>query len=453
MKKLMQLAVLAILLTACGKPKGELIGAGAKGSFHEAQPYGMVFIKQGSFMMGVNNQTTIFSVPDKQVKVSVSAFWMDETEITNDEYKQFTNWVRDSIARTLLIQQAGLTEYAKPDRTGEIDEEHPVLNWKTKIPWDTQDEEILSALDQMRDYDGSVDPNVMHYRYEWLNLDQAALPKNRCDPKRGCFGPNAEVRVDTSWVEPFGNDHLRGEIKDSTLVRKLVEKKDLLSSRIVNVYPDTIVWIRDFQFAYNEPLLSMYFCHPGYAHYPIVGVTWEQAEAFCHWRTEMFNQNHEISGQLYRLPTEAEWEYAARGGRKMALYPWGGNYVRDNKGCYLANFKPMRGSYTDDTGAVTMHVASFAPNDFGLFDMAGNVSEWTCDAFNPSSNKWIHDMNSSFQYNANAEDPAILKRKVIKGGSWKDVAYYLQCGTRTYEYQFEDRAYIGFRCVRSFMGE
>lgn len=119
----------------------------------------------------------------------------------------------------------------------------------------------------------------------------------------------------------------------------------------------------------------------------------------------------------------------------------------------MANFKPMRGSYTDDMGATTMKVASYPPNDFGLFDMAGNVAEWTSSAYNESSSLVVSDMNPNFQYNAKNDDPDVLKRKVIKGGSWKDIAYYLQCGVKTYEYQNESRPYIGFRCVRSYNGE
>jgi formylglycine-generating enzyme required for sulfatase activity len=100
-----------------------------------------------------------------------------------------------------------------------------------------------------------------------------------------------------------------------------------------------------------------------------------------------------------------------------------------------------------------MKVAQFRPNDFGLFDMAGNVAEWTSSAYNTSANTYTNDLNPNFQYNAKKDDPDILKRKVVKGGSWKDVSAYLRNGSRTYEYQYEDRCYIGFRCVRSHIGD
>jgi len=455
MKRNLPIIVLTLLLVACNKPAGEVTGLGTKGSFVEAQPYGMVFIKRGSFMMGTNDQSAIGAVNEKSINVTVDAFWMDETEITNDKYKQFVYYVRDSIAlRSLVI--AGKDEFRMKTKNQTDDDASPEtarLNWKVKIPWNSKDEEVRTLLGALyfNNENGltakrQIDPGKLQYKYEWINYDQAALPGNKYNVNTGAYPASAKARVDTSYVE-------NGVIINKTIERKLTTRRDLISTRIVNVYPDTIMWLRDFQYSYNDPKMRMYFSHPGFANYPVVGVTWEQAQAFCQWRTRLFNNVNKVGGQDYRLPTEAEWEYAARGGRKMALYPWGGNYVRDKKGCFLANFKPMRGSYTDDMGATTMKVASYPPNNFGLYDMAGNVSEWTSSAYDVSSTLVVSDMNPSFQYNAKNSDPDVLKRKVVKGGSWKDIAYYLQCGVKTYEYQNESRPYIGFRCVRSYNGE
>lgn len=443
-----------LLLTGCNKPAGELVGVGNRGNFREANPYGMVFIKGGSFLMGANDQSAIGAINDKSIHVTVDAFWMDQTEITNDEYKQFVNWVRDSIILRSLVM-AGRDEFRlKLKNQEELPPETAPLNWKAKIPWKTQDEEIKDVLnafyyEDINSFSGTkqINPTRFRYRYEWINYDQAALATNKYDVNTGAYPKNAKVRVDTSFVDESGVIH------HQTIERPLRTRKDLISTKIVNIYPDTIMWIRDFQYAYNEPKMKMYFSHPGFANYPVVGVTWEQAQAFCQWRTHIYNGTNKISAQDYRLPTEAEWEYAARGGRQMALYPWGGNYVRDKRGCFMANFKPMRGSYNDDTGTTTMKVGSFLPNDFGLYDMAGNVAEWTSSAFNVSSSNIVYDINPNFQFNAKNSDPQVLKRKVVKGGSWKDIAYYLQCGARTYEYQNESRPYIGFRCVRSYNGE
>lgn len=445
--KLSLLTLIILVFIGCNKPAGELVGVGLKGNFKEANPYGMVFIKQGAFLMGSNTQTAIFNQPDNQLMATVSAFWMDETEITNNEYKQFVYWVRDSIAYTTLID-AGYTEYAKIDENAYDEEESYSINWKKKLPWNSQDEDIKEIMSSL--YYGksnTFNTKLLHYRYEWVNYDEAAKANNRYDVAKGRYPEGAQVRVDTAWVDEFGGIH------DSTIVRPLREPNDLITSMIINVYPDTMVWVRDFQYSYNEPMLLKYFSHAGFSDYPVVGVTWDQAYAFCKWRTAYFENNSGIDAQVYRLPTEAEWEYAARGGRKMSTYPWGGNYARDSKGCFLANFKPYRGSYMDDTGVMTMRVAQFRPNDFGLFDMAGNVAEWTCSAYNTASNAYVNDLNPLHQYMARKNDPDILKRKVVKGGSWKDISYYLQCGTRTYEYEYESRSYIGFRCVRSFIGE
>ena len=463
-KKNLIIIALVLLIIIAARPVGELNGITKKTKrFQEENPYGKVFVKRGSFIMGANDQSAIGSLSDKSINVTVDAFWMDATEITNNEYKQFVYWVRDSIAMRMLINSNALgyqklTTYN--NRENPLDNLSPEelakvpLNWKAKIPWSSKDDTVKAVLGRFYFFSenaigrsNQMNPAILTYKYEWINYDQAALPGNKYNVATGAYPKNAKVRVDTSYVDE------NGVIVNRTIERKLVNRKDLISTRIVNVYPDTVMWLRDFQYAYNDPKMKMYFSHPGFAQYPVVGVTWEQAQAFCNWRTQLYNTTHKVGGQDYRLPTEAEWEYAARGGKQLGLYPWGGNYLRDNNGCFLANFKPMRGSYTEDTGATTMKVGSFAPNDYGLYDMAGNVAEWTSSAYVSSTNTMVSDMNPNFQYNAKNDDADVLKRKVIKGGSWEDIAYYLQCGVRTYEYQYESRPYVGFRCVRSFNGE
>jgi formylglycine-generating enzyme required for sulfatase activity len=112
----------------------------------------------------------------------------------------------------------------------------------------------------------------------------------------------------------------------------------------------------------------------------------------------------------------------------------------------------LRGNYIDDGGFHTVKANSYSPNDFGLYCMAGNVAEWTSNAFDESAYSFMHDLNTDYQYEAKDSEALVMKRKVIRGGSWKDVGYYLQVGTRTYEYQDTAKCYIGFRCVMTYLG-
>jgi formylglycine-generating enzyme required for sulfatase activity len=112
----------------------------------------------------------------------------------------------------------------------------------------------------------------------------------------------------------------------------------------------------------------------------------------------------------------------------------------------------MRGNYIDDGGFHTVKAYEYNPNNYGLYCMAGNVSEWTSNAFDESAYSYTHDLNPDYQYDAKDNEHYTKKRKVIRGGSWKDIGFYLQNGSRTYEYQDTAKAYVGFRCVISYIG-
>jgi formylglycine-generating enzyme len=445
MKKLFSLlfSLTLFIISGCsgGSKSGELEGVqGRPKAYTEGDPYGMVFVPQGSYNMGANDQDAAWAQSSVTKTVTVDPFWMDETEITNNEYRQFVFWVRDSIMRRMLGEQIPDDYLITEDELGNPIEP-PAINWDTKI--DTRDEEVNTVLSEMylnqqeRFYNKKeIDTRKLMYEYFWIDLKQASKKSNR-------------YNFDTKKYEGFiyNNQGEKVEIKD---------RSSFVIRDIVNVYPDTLVWIADFTYSFNEPYTSMYFWHPSYDAYPVVGVSWKQATAFCIWRSMFLNAALRSGGNPgahdYRLPLESEWEYAARGGLENSMYPWGGYYTRNKDGCFLANFKPLRGNYSDDGGVTTVKVGTYQPNEYGLYDMSGNVAEWTSSAFDESAYIFSHDLNPDYRYNARPDDPPVMKRKVIRGGSWKDIGYYLQNSTRSYEYQDTSKSYIGFRCVRSVMG-
>ncbi len=349
-----------------------------------------------------------------------------------------------------------------------------------------------------------------------------------------------------------------------------------------NAYPDVNVWREEL--SYNEPLVESYFTHPSYDEYPVVGVSWVQANEYAKWRTDRvnemlliqkgilnpnmeqkdednFNTESYLAGQYqgdvrknlkdlgtggerpvrfsdgillpdYRLPTEAEWEYAAlalKGNQvnekdelisDRRFYPWDGYTVRYQKrdksqGMLLANFKRSGGDYMgmagrlNDNAATTAPVRSFLPNDFGLYNMAGNVNEWVLDLYRPLTTSTIRDSEtqdlnpfrgnrfsklevdedgnpvekdslgrlrytyieddeigqrenyrsgSVFDYLDGDEESRVQyeygkhtlvsnKSRVYKGGSWADRAYWLSPGARRYKDENAADRTIGFRCA------
>ncbi len=276
--------------------------------------------------------------------------------------------------------------------------------------------------------------------------------------------------------------------------------------------PDTSVWFNDLSF--NDSYVTMYLRHPGFRLYPVVGVSWVQANDYCAWRTEAVQLGNNMAGQTaskkkgfsfgkkkkeavavaesapaaqsiesgyvmppYRLPTEAEFEYAAlamigtqyadENNAESRIYPWDGSSMRQprgrKQGTMLANFKRGPGDYagiagkSNDGAIITQEIRAYPANDIGLYDMAGNVSEWVYDVYRPLSNSDVNDLNSfrrdgyqdkasnydTKDYNSLVDD----KLRVYKGGSWADVAYWLSPGTRRYMDQDSATAMVGFRCA------
>jgi gliding motility-associated lipoprotein GldK len=331
---LIAIAFLAVA-SSCGlgqkEIQGELIGVPGREGWIQTVPYGMTTVPSGTFHMGQSDEDVAASHINYNKQVTIGGFYMDDTEITNNEYRQFVEAI-------IIEDTVGL---------GTLSEE---------------------------------------------------------------------------------------------FMKMIAERK---------FYPDTTVWTRDFSHHMGDPMTEYYYIHPAFDLYPVVGVTYKAAKFFCKWRTGFLNKARTDAGlpimPNFRLPSEAEWEYASRGGRDLAPFPWGGPYVRNMRGCMLANFKPGRGNYYDDGFSYTSPVGSYFSNDYGLYDMSGNVSEWCEDAFFEASVPVVWDLNPTY---FDANEP----RKVVRGGSWKDISFFLQNGTRNFEYEDTAKSFVGFRCVVTYLG-
>jgi gliding motility-associated lipoprotein GldK len=468
MKRILIIGFVMSFLLSCGggDKRGELVGVERSDSWVPDQPHGMVKIPSGSFTMGATDHdlATTHIAPTKTV--SVSTFWMDETEVSNTEYRQFVYWVRDSIIRDTLAlaayEEAGNNGV---NQDGEVSIDPGLVDFQY-VEIDTAENYYFQYLLEKQSTSDANNSNMNGRPYgRVLNWDVDLIWETRYYPSKkyaailDYFYLPEEERV-------FGERILdTRKLKFKTLqidIRSAAKSKvngfdqhklGVRSNHIINedvaVYPDTTVWDRDFSFSYNTPMHRDYFWHPAFDNYPVVGVNFNQAEAFCVWRTNLKNNHLKSVGKAtvmqYRLPTESEWEYAARGGIEFGTYPWGGPYTEDEEGCFMANFKPMRGDYIADGALYTVQVDAYYPNDYGLYNMAGNVSEWTNSAYEHTA----YGATSTLNPDHSDEDNS---KKVIRGGSWKDIAYYIQVSTREYEYKDTSRAYIGFRTVQSTHG-
>jgi sulfatase modifying factor 1 len=451
MKRLLVALALSLVIVSCGnKNRGELIGVKQKKWFGE-KPYGMVLVEGGAYIMGKSDEDIAQLQNAPARTVTVPSFYMDETEITNSEYRQFVYWVKDSIALAMLARKADESELGEDDRDGigefafkdadttklsefqkymrenyyDVSEDlyaGRALNWNADLTWDTEDykdrnyAEVMDSLylppEQWYNGEIKLDVSKIVYAYTWFDAEAAAAESKRTR-------------------------------------KQFIDRTPFIKKEEIQIYPDTTVWIKDFTYSYNEPMHNDYFSHPAYQDYPVVGVSWTQAVAFCNWRTNYKNGYQRDKGKpsvsRFRLPSEAEWEYAARGGIPSGTYPWGSPYLLNDRACFLANFKPLRGDYAVDQAVYTVEAKSYLPNDYNLYNMAGNVAEWTISSYDPGSYEYVSSLNPNISFETE-------KRKVVRGGSWKDVAYYLRVSSRDYEYSDTARSYIGFRTVQDYLG-
>lgn len=436
---------------------GEVVGVSGRG-FVEPTPYGMVKVNRGFLKMGLETQDSLWGTKTPRKDVSVDGFWMDDTEITNSEYKQFVAYVRDSILRTRLADPAYAgdeTYMITEDKNG--DPVPPQVNWKKPLPRKPNEDELraIESLYNVNPVTGEklIDWRQLNYKYEIYDYTAAALRRNRINPQERSL--NTDIQINPDEVVMISKDTAyyddEGRVVRETINRPLSGPWDFLNTYIVNIYPDTTCWVNDFRNSDNETYLRSYFSNPAYNDYPVVGVTWEQANAFCAWRTDYLLKGLGPEArfvQRYRLPTEAEWEFAARG-KNQSEFPWDNADVKNGDGCFYANFKPDRGNYTKDGNLITSKVGIYSPNSNGLYDMAGNVAEWTSTVYTEAGVDAMNDLNPDLKYNAAKEDPYRLKKKSVRGGSWKDPESFIRSAWRSWEYQNLPRSYIGFRCVRS----
>jgi len=293
-------------------------------------------------------------------------------------------------------------------------------------------------------------------------------------------------------------------------------QKDSAQEFYESALPDTLVWKNEL--AFNDSYVEQYLRYPGFRMYPVVGVSWVQANDYSAWRTAAVNSNLAMKNSkgkkvstakkgkskgkgetkapvvavnskqrlaiesgvvlpAYRLPTEAEWEYEAKAmigtqyedenQTNQRIYPWDGPSMRSSRGRHkgemLANYKRGRGDFagiagkSNDKAIITTEVYYYPANDFGLYQMAGNVNEWVYDLYRPLSHEDVSDLNpirrNDYLDNAKNYDKknnnSLIDNKVrvYKGGSWADIAYWLAPGTRRFLDQDSATSTIGFRCA------
>jgi len=369
---------------------------GKKSNISSTLPLSVVEIPTGTFVMGDESDTTSVLKKELTKPVLISGFYISQAEITNAQYKEFVHWVRDSVAaRTLggeyVIVQAGDT----------------AVNWKMASKINYADPEIVNRLGDLLidpsktiNNKRSIDPQKLVYLLQGFNYLEAAKKENKSRPP-----------------------------------------SDFIYKYAVAVYPDTLCWMRDFGYSNNEQMAVGYFSSPKYQNYPVVGVSWNQANAFCDWMTKQKINTYQAKNKLSeggkcRLPTEAEWTYAA------SL-----NQADTNPEKPVSKEENKEAPVNAQGKIFPVYVNDSKKGKAGLYNMADNVSEWMVTSYYEGGENFQNRFNPDIQFGTPESQSKFQRRKVLRGGSWKDSPSMVTTANRSYEDMDAAHSYIGFRVV------
>lgn len=538
-----------------------------------AAPPGMVYVPGGSVTIKYSQSSTD---TNSKKRVSLSSFYIDKTEVTNQQYRMFTQWVIDSVAVVAYLKDdkyfldpppAGAKEEepkmdaAKVDTTAPVKDSiatalggdiAPTTTTTVVATATTTPTTTANAMPATAKKD-SVAGRPMRRRINWAKVKHSEIFESNDDEIKAKIAPmydavTGKIREEL-YMFNFVYIKATGTNKNVKIGEYAIEP--------INIYPDEKIWYKDLGNSQVEILVENYFTQPPFDDYPVVGVTWKQARAFAYWRSLTNPDYSDIADYLkyyrlqYSLPSEAQWVYAAGKDMKVpkvqpkpempaedttpaaattstvtvttttttgdsanAANPVNSDSLalagglspepakpaasddntdkkekkhkkkhkkdedeedaanneggddkeivvaakpdkdatpvdRDANGHLLVNFKQGEGDYTEDGANFTLPVMSYAPNEFGVYNMVGNVAEWVLDAYSPSTFAFVSDVNPVLLYDADTTDADAMKRKVVRGGSFVSNAKALSPFTRDYEMQNVAHCYIGFRCVMS----
>lgn len=383
-------------------------------------PLSMVKVPTGTFVEGGQNDADTNNVASNEQKhpVLISSFYISTTETTNAQYKEFVRWVQDSIA---ALNLGG--EYVT------IKDGDTSINWKNAEKINYGDPAVMSKLSNLLldpakslSHRPEIDPEKLVYEMKGFDYQEAAKIENK--------GRNP---------------------------------KDFVYRYQVEVYPDTLVWMRDFGYSNNEQMATSYFASDKYKNFPVVGVSWKQASAYCDWFTkERINKEQRthkmaVGGQC-RLPTEAEWAYAASLNDKelnVGAGARGQDAVVDSSASGNDKKSRRRNKTEEEDEAVSLQGNKLFPEKviegkhgkYGIYNLADNVSEWTNTAYYAGGSNFENRFNPDIQWGTIDSESKSKRRKVVRGGSWKDTPQFTDVANRFYEDLGTAHSYIGFRVV------